>query len=95
MTVEADELARVKGLERLQGFLPYLEDEIETMKRVIITRAGSALTAGKLTPELSQALWLEFLAANTLLRRMGQKTRATQSVAERLSDLLTGTPKSE
>lgn len=89
------EMAQVAGLERLQGFMPYLEAEIEVIKRAIVVRAQTAQTAGALTPALAQALWADYLAANSLLRRMGQKTRSSVSIGERLSSLLTGPAASE
>lgn len=71
------------NMERMAGFLPTLEEEMGKIKAIIVTRARTAATDGRLTPEFALQLWAEFLAADGLLRRMSQKVALSASAAER------------
>lgn len=86
---EAQEMGEVSQLARLQGFLPYLEDAIAKMQLAVVNRAKTAQTQGTLTSDLALALWMEFLANERLLARMGARERGAQGSAARYAPLLT------
>lgn len=89
MSQEARELGEIAHLARFQGMLPYIEDAIGKMQQAVVARAKTHQTNGTLTGDLALALWMEYLANEKLLSRLGSRERAAQGTAARLAPLLT------
>lgn len=62
-------LGRKTDASAVEGFLPYLQNEIALMERAVENRMFSALKAGTLTPEGALQGWQEKKALRDLLRR--------------------------
>lgn len=88
----ASDLAAAGSLAHLSHFLPYLEAEVGTIKKSITHRAGVAVRAGALTPDLAVQLWHEWDAADRLLRSFAARMRMTTSRATRAAPHLTLPP---
>lgn len=78
---ETDEIG---NLAHLVGFLPYLEDAISKMEQALETRVYMQMDKGELTPDKAMYYWQEKLVLRRILRRFQQRTRAGQSLGERL-----------
>lgn len=79
------ELAAAQTAARLQGVMPYLNDEIERMVRQIEMRACNAIRDAKLSPEMAVSLWMELHAARSLANRLGTKAIISAQSTEALT----------
>lgn len=81
------EIAAAQTAARLQGVMPYLQDEIGKMEAQVKMRAFNAIRDGKLTPDLAISLWMEAHAVQMLHVRL----RTKSIIGAQTADALTGT----
>lgn len=79
---ETDALGQVA---QLAGFLPYLEEAIDTMDAALEARVFGLLDKGELTPQLALFAWQEKKILRLLLRRFNTKVKVATSIGERLA----------
>jgi hypothetical protein len=84
------DLAKVKQIETLALTLPIIQEEVERLKRAVVSRVRTEMRDGSLTPEASLAFWCEYLAAESLLRAFEQRLKVAQGVGAQNAALLTG-----
>ncbi len=79
-TLNLSDAATIVDSVRLQGFLPYLEAEINKLIDACTMKADQMSLAGALTPQAAAELWAELLAYRRLLRRFQGRERAAKAV---------------
>lgn len=84
MTVAPEEMAKISEGARLAGFLPYIEQEVAKMERMVENKAYLHIMKGTLTPEMALNYWLEKKAYHSLLTRFEQKVKIGQLAGNRL-----------
>lgn len=80
--MKVEDLAAIRTGYELSGMLPALQQEVEAMQKTIVNNVLSAISEGKLTPDLAQQKWLEYAAAVRMLQRFQQKVRFGTSQGE-------------
>lgn len=84
-----EELDQLGSMTELQGFLPYLQDAIDKMDRMLERKVFNLLDQGKLTEQLAVYAWQEKLILSRLVDRFNTKVRVATSIGERYSQDLT------
>ena len=79
--MKLEEFANIKQGVVLEGFMPYLEMEVEKMVKGLENKTFSAINAGTLTPEVALSAWMERYALKRLLTSFEQRINVGQTVA--------------
>lgn len=73
---------------RIAGLLPELQDAVNTSKRQIEKRVYAAIKDGSFTPNMAFAAWLEYEAAEKVLRNLTQQVKVGASQGEKFAETL-------
>lgn len=78
-----EEMRAVSDVAKISNFLPYIEEEINRMKRTVEVKVMEKIRKGELTPEYSQNAWFELASYNRLLKSLETRVRTGTSVGEK------------
>jgi hypothetical protein len=65
----------------LVNMLPYAKEEANKMMKAVVNSVAGAVQEGKLTPEMAQQKWIEYISYMRLVQRFEQQVRVVQATA--------------
>ena len=86
--MKPEEIESASQIGALVQLKPYLDRELDSIQHAIYGKIRNHVLKGTLTPEISQAEWLAWSAAETLRHRFASKITSATSTAARIAPSL-------
>lgn len=90
--MKPEALQAIREGAEISAMKPYIDSELGSMQRAVVSSVLAAINKGCLTPEMALSKWMEYIAYVKLNQRIEQKVRVGQSVGEANAKDLTFTP---
>ena len=78
--MKAEDLATIRHGAELQNMRPYMDTEITSLQKAVVSFVLAAVNNGTLTPEIAMSKWIEYVSYTKLSQRIEQRIRVGQSV---------------
>lgn len=75
-----EELSAIRFGAELSNFKPYLDTEVASLQKAVVSSVLSAVNAGTLTPEMAMSKWMEFISYTKLNQKLSQRIQVGVSV---------------
>ena len=85
--MRAEDLGAIRVGAEMQSMKPYMDFEIEGLKKAVVSFVLGAINNGTLTPEIAFAKWTEYASYVKLQQKIDQRIRIGQSAGQEKPDL--------
>lgn len=79
-----EELSLIRTGAEIQQFKPYLDNEILTMQKAVVSSVLAAVNNGNLTAEMALSKWMEYIAYQKLTQKFNQRIAIGQTAGVKL-----------
>lgn len=78
--MKAEDLGAIRVGAEMQAVKPYIDSEIEGMKKAVVSSILQKVNDGSLTPDVALSKWVEYVAYIKLQQKYEQRIRMGQSI---------------
>lgn len=86
--MKSEDLSAIQLGAKLQGTLPYFEEEVNNMQNAIVNSVLTAVNNGALTPDMAMSKWMEYIALRKLQQKFNQRIEIGKSVGAQIGSAL-------
>lgn len=86
--MNTNDLSQIRLGAEMQNMKPYMDNEISSLQKSVVSFILSAVNAGTLTPEIAMSKWVEYVSYSKLQQRINQRIEVGKSVGGDQGDKL-------
>lgn len=83
--MNVEELSIIRHGAELQNMKPYMDNEISSMQKAVVSFILAAVNNGTLTPEIAMSKWVEYVSYQKLGQKIDQRIRMGQDMGQKNS----------
>lgn len=83
-----ENLFAIRTGAEIQSFKPYMDSEISSMQKAVVSFVLAAVNSGTLTSEVALTKWIEYISYLKLQQKLEQRIRLGQSAGEQHAETL-------
>lgn len=91
--MKVDDIAVVRNGAEMQNIKPYMDVEISSMQKAVVSFVLASVNNGTLTPEVALSKWIEYISYTKLQQRIDQRIRMGQTISDQVKQELDFIPK--
>lgn len=78
-----ENLSLVRQGAEIQQMKPYMDAEISSMQKAVVSFVLSAVNSGTLTSDIAMSKWVEYIAYQKLSQKLSQKIEIGKSASDK------------